>query len=83
LRDFLGKYYINLNGVVPNNYPEITQINKQEIIDFVVLISKDTHKDCIKKSEVEKFVSQRKTDGQVSYRLGYNEALDDLSNIIK
>jgi hypothetical protein len=36
LYDFLGKYYINLNGVVPNNYPEITEPHKKEIVDFVI-----------------------------------------------
>ncbi len=35
LYDFLGKYYINLNGVVPNNNPEITEPHKKEVVDFV------------------------------------------------
>lgn len=36
LYDFLGKYYINLNGVVPNNHPEITGPHKKELADFVL-----------------------------------------------
>jgi len=36
LYDFLGKYYINLNGVKPNNILEITQPHKKEIVDFVL-----------------------------------------------
>jgi len=38
LYDFLGKYYINLNGVIPNNHPEITEPHKKEIVDFVLML---------------------------------------------
>jgi len=45
LYDFLGKYYINLNGVKPNDILEITQPHKKEIVDFVLdLISQSEQK---------------------------------------
>lgn len=48
LYDFLGKYYINLNGVVPNNIPEITEPHKKEIVDFVLKIIADQKEDVMK-----------------------------------
>lgn len=43
LYDFLGKYYINLNGVVPNNNLEITEPHKKEIVDFVLELIQSAH----------------------------------------
>jgi len=60
LYDFLGKYYINLNGVKPNNIPEITQLNKKEIIDFVLDLLSQTRQNCYK--EMREFIINNETD---------------------
>ena len=53
LNDFLGKYYINLNGVKPNNIPEITEPHKKEIVDFM---------EALYKQEIERFVDDLKEE---------------------
>ena len=90
ISDFLGKYYINLNGVVPNNHPEITSKHKQEVIDFVEEITKQTLTNQKKeiRGEIEKMKKPRviKMNGgreivDNTASIIYNQALQDILNL--
>ena len=69
LYDFLGKYYINLNGVKPNNILEITQPHKKEIVDFVLDLL---------------FQSEQKILKKLLKELEYNQETDSFElNVVK
>ena len=95
LYDFLGKYYVNLNGVVPNNNPEITEPHKKEIVDFVITHLLEADRKAIRekvegmKKEQAKLMSFKEvrqaeieTYGTSEWdkNEGYNLALEDILN---
>lgn len=72
IADYLGKYYINLNGVTPNDNPEITNIHKREVVDFVNLISNQA----LAAQKEEFRVKIEKIDGKCPHVVGIKSQKD-------
>lgn len=67
LKDFMGKYYVNLNGVTPNNNHEITYPHKIEILDMVDLIISEEIEKAEERGRIKGIEESRKAT--VSYRV--------------